>query len=339
MSRVGVAQTAIPRGFHGDDGSRQWIDERDSRIALADTFLANYNESFDDCVAESWLPQPIPSWNNVIAPQIHQNQWSHDASLIQGPFGTSLGEEQESTLYTSNQHLANNSSQSPVSRPEYDFSRPPAENSHAYQPSPQAINQISDYYKDTYPSQTPPTTLHQTDQSSYEIPRASSVQIQSTGYTELNNYVAEFIQERPPSHWPQTSQEITWSKAALDTNPQKPQPPNRLPLGLTLDWSVCEHSSEPSPRVSNSPSAAPVSKRSRALSVISAPKSSPTEAPQLSECVDVFENAPGALANVKRRKKLDAPVREAAREVRKAGACHQCRFRKRTVSLFSHLSI
>jgi hypothetical protein len=29
---------------------------------------------------------------------------------------------------------------------------------------------------------------------------------------------------------------------------------------------------------------------------------------------------------------LDAPVRKAARDVRKAGACHQCRFRKRTVS-------
>lgn len=52
----------------------------------------------------------------------------------------------------------------------------------------------------------------------------------------------------------------------------------------------------------------------------------------ISDCVDVFENEPGALKNVKRRKKLDAPVRKAAREVRKAGACHQCKFRKRTVS-------
>ncbi|KAH8686102.1 hypothetical protein BGZ60DRAFT_109594 [Tricladium varicosporioides] len=52
----------------------------------------------------------------------------------------------------------------------------------------------------------------------------------------------------------------------------------------------------------------------------------------LSEFVLVFENAPGALSSVKHRRKLDAPVRKAARDVRKAGACHQCRFRKRTCS-------
>jgi hypothetical protein len=60
-------------------------------------------------------------------------------------------------------------------------------------------------------------------------------------------------------------------------------------------------------------------------------KSTSIEA-ELDDFVVVFENAPGALATVKRRRKLDAPVRKAARDVRKAGACHQCRFRKRTVS-------
>ncbi|KAG9230992.1 hypothetical protein BJ875DRAFT_134464 [Amylocarpus encephaloides] len=52
----------------------------------------------------------------------------------------------------------------------------------------------------------------------------------------------------------------------------------------------------------------------------------------LSKFVVVFENAPGALSTVKHRRKLDAPVRKSARDVRKAGACHQCRFRKRTCS-------
>ena len=52
----------------------------------------------------------------------------------------------------------------------------------------------------------------------------------------------------------------------------------------------------------------------------------------MSDFVVVFENAPGALASVKKRKKLEAPVRKAAKDVRRAGACHQCRFRKRTVS-------
>jgi len=52
----------------------------------------------------------------------------------------------------------------------------------------------------------------------------------------------------------------------------------------------------------------------------------------MADFVVVFENAPGALASVKKRKKLEAPVRKAAKDVRRAGACHQCRFRKRTVS-------
>ena len=63
------------------------------------------------------------------------------------------------------------------------------------------------------------------------------------------------------------------------------------------------------------------------------------ETPQkdLAKFVVVFENAPGALATVKRRRKLDPPVRKAARDVRKAGACHQCRFRKRTVCNNTHV--
>jgi len=70
-----------------------------------------------------------------------------------------------------------------------------------------------------------------------------------------------------------------------------------------------------------SPAPSPQAKRGR---------NAPAE-DSLADFVVVFENAPGALASVKRRRKLDAPVRKAAKAVRKAGACHQCRFRKRTV--------
>ncbi|KAL3419924.1 hypothetical protein PVAG01_08423 [Phlyctema vagabunda] len=72
------------------------------------------------------------------------------------------------------------------------------------------------------------------------------------------------------------------------------------------------------------PAQRPVKKRTRVLT--------PDPEPDINEFVVVFETAPGALANVKRRRKLDAPVRKAAKEVRKAGACHQCRFRRRTCS-------
>lgn len=57
------------------------------------------------------------------------------------------------------------------------------------------------------------------------------------------------------------------------------------------------------------------------------------KARQLEEFMVVFESTPGAMATVKKRKKLDAPVRKAALTTRQIGACHQCRFRKRTVSL------
>jgi hypothetical protein len=114
---------------------------------------------------------------------------------------------------------------------------------------------------------------------------------------------------------------------------------------VTFGWSITtepETSKSPEP-AKFSPSAGgkessftitvPIPKRKAQddASKIQAPWPDTTQK-DISECVDVFENAPGALKTVKRRKKLDAPVRKAAREVRKAGACHQCKFRKRTVS-------
>lgn len=56
------------------------------------------------------------------------------------------------------------------------------------------------------------------------------------------------------------------------------------------------------------------------------------KARQLEEFLVVFESTPGAMTTVKKRKKLAAPVRKAALTTRQIGACHQCRFRKRTVS-------
>lgn len=83
--------------------------------------------------------------------------------------------------------------------------------------------------------------------------------------------------------------------------------------------------------VNTPPPSAPKRKRD---TTSPAPKKAARPGPQngFENLVVVFENAPGALNTVKHRRKLDAPVRKAARAVRKAGACHQCRFRKRTVS-------
>jgi hypothetical protein len=52
------------------------------------------------------------------------------------------------------------------------------------------------------------------------------------------------------------------------------------------------------------------------------------------EYVTTFAAAPGAVAKVKRRRKLDEKTRASFKQTRKIGACLECRFRKRSVSLY-----
>jgi hypothetical protein len=325
MSSARVLRTPTLRDAPEDSDFRQWIEERDSRIALPETFLANYHEPLDDYVAESWLPLPqtSQSWGSNIDPR---NQWSPDVStIISNPFGFSR-EEQDASLYTSSQQ--NLSSQSPINAPQYEFCRPHAENSHAYQPPVESVNPP---YGDAYHFQTPHTTH---SEPNYPVYGTASFQTQPTNThpdLKLQHYGLELILEQPTNLWATLSETTAFPKPEPSTKVQpvsKVSEPDRLPLGLILDWSSCDVSSAPTPDGSNSPILIPKRKASKE----SVTKNNSSEAPQLSECVDVFENAPGALASVKRRKKLDPPVRKAAREVRKAGACHQCRFRKRTVS-------
>jgi hypothetical protein len=102
--------------------------------------------------------------------------------------------------------------------------------------------------------------------------------------------------------------------------------------GLVLDWSTSGQVAGPSTTNVTSSYQAIIPKRKHTSSEPVAKKKPSPSQDELDEFIVVFENAPGALASIKRRKKLDAPVKKAARDVRKAGACHQCRFRKRTVS-------
>lgn len=101
---------------------------------------------------------------------------------------------------------------------------------------------------------------------------------------------------------------------------------------VKLDWSPTASEEQSLSRDSSLPYREPIIKRK--IESPSPTISNLSTRPQnnMSDFVVVFENAPGALASVKKRKKLEAPVRKAAKDVRRAGACHQCRFRKRTVS-------
>ncbi|KAH6677707.1 hypothetical protein B0J14DRAFT_475993 [Halenospora varia] len=125
----------------------------------------------------------------------------------------------------------------------------------------------------------------------------------------------------------------SWPLSATETegSDRTSEPPLTKNLPRNLEW----HPNDPVPNQVQQqvqPTAA-VSKRKRTSPEPTQKRSKPAVAQDsLSEFVLVFENAPGALSSVKHRRKLDAPVRKAARDVRKAGACHQCRFRKRTCS-------
>jgi hypothetical protein len=81
--------------------------------------------------------------------------------------------------------------------------------------------------------------------------------------------------------------------------------------------------------------------KSTSTQIARLPESQPTSkraaAASFEEYVTTFAAAPGAVAKVKRRRKLDAKTRESFKQTRKIGACLECRFRKRSVSLYKQV--
>jgi len=331
MTGVGVVtRSSVPFTDQADNDPKEWMtaDARESRTALTiDPYHAGYHDNFNEYIAENWLPQTSASWNRGIA----TDQWSsHDATWKQ--YEIPRQEQQpRPPVYIDFGYIVTGP-HSPALSTDYELATASSEGN-AYQPcdlnqAPQECN--------SYDPQTAEPIYHQPMSSS--VCGTSSFQLQSNGYSEVPQYGAQFIQEHVPQ----------WSPSAASSYPQNSKiavntkfstSPTQSSPGLTLDWSACDQSSVPSMTGSDSFYAVPGPKRKASYE---APVNSNSwvdlSKTDITECVDVFENAPGALASVKRRKKLDAPVRKAAREVRKAGACHQCRFRKRTVSTFKFLS-
>src|SRR4051812_16766305 len=305
MSEASVVNTTVSHRDARDNDSSQWTDDRD--LQIPENFLNNFIPPFDDYIAESWLPQPSPSWDTVVDPR---DQWSPDLALLSRPLADSRP-GQEDVLYAIPQTV--------ISHPQFVGPEYPSIQqikNHATQPTGEAINQMGQYFGEDFLNQTPVTTHPESD---FTICGPGSFQLSLDGYPTLQDYGNLFIHEQPGQFW--TSSEEPLQKSIVDANSHQARQSTNVPQhGLVLDWSVAEQPSVPS---TTSRSIAPAPKR-KATSDRSPTRSNPAKAPRLSEFVDVFENAPGALASVKRRKKLDAPVRKAAREVRKAGACHQC---------------
>jgi len=332
MTGVGLARRRDAGEY---EQQREWettdVRGREPRVALKETSYAVYQQqhTFNDYIAESWLPQTAPTWSRSLAASNengtgHDHQWSHEPLEFSKQFDAPR-QDHGLVLNTAFDYMLPEPERSPTVSTEYEFATS-CSDSHTYQPS--EVNHLPQEYGINYHSQTPQSSYHQPAPSIYE----TSFQVQPNTYPNIHKYV--FMQDQHIPQWsPSTADTfLQESNASISNKSGSPTLPSR---GLTLDWSICDQSSSNSMKGNNHFFTLPVPKRKasyEAPSTTTTNKWVDLSKKDITECVDVFENAPGALAGIKRRRKLDAPVRKAAREVRKAGACHQCRFRKRTVS-------
>ncbi|RDW61327.1 hypothetical protein BP5796_11219 [Coleophoma crateriformis] len=256
-----------------------------------------YEDASEEYIAASWLPvAPMPTpWMGAGAQQLG---WGSDDVLASSSTGASLRlrEQQQQFLY-------DGSSTGPCSLYE--------DVAHA---SYASVQQPHDLHTRTqlpsgldYHFQTPDTP--HTGQSSFHSTDPQIYQHYPVQPSSSNNHIYAWHEEyascvSTPSH----SQSLPQHRASVPQRTYHFQDETKeLYTGAEVKDAVPSE---------------PARKRNRIV----------TPEPDINEFVVVFENAPGALANIKRRRKLEAPVRKAAKEVRKAGACHQCRFRRRTCS-------
>jgi hypothetical protein len=260
-------------------------------------------------MAQSWPPQPSILWNEACTPHLN---WQAD------PFASQIL-AQDSVLYASEN--------STLESAQYKYEPSAVSNAAPsyFQQYVPPINDVSAEYSTSCPSQTPQAAAQPlyTNISTSDDPGYSH---QSGCSTYLHSPMSHDAARMPIGN--DTVRSIHTSSAPLPDLDALEVPSK----GLVLDWSISGQVPGPSTTNITSSYQAIIPKRKHtSLEPVAKKKPSPSQ-DELDEFIVVFENAPGALASIKRRKKLDAPVKKAARDVRKAGACHQCRFRKRTVS-------
>jgi hypothetical protein len=275
---------------------------------------ANYGGHVNQFIAQSWPPQHSMMWNEAYSSQFN---WR---AAPAPPASDVLS--QEALLYTSDD--------SNLRSPRYKYEPSPSFNAGVAsypQPYGRPINHVSPDYGTTCPSQTPQASIQ---------PQPLYTNIPPSDATEYSPQFAYGMDLHPKLYdaaWIPIGNEPDRSTHVISDPFPDLATPEATSKGMTLDWSTSNQVSGLSTASNNTSYQAIVPKRKYTSPEPVAKKSKSTSTQdELDEFVVVFENAPGALATIKRRKKLDAPVRKAARDVRKAGACHQCRFRKRTVS-------
>ncbi|KAH7333225.1 hypothetical protein BKA65DRAFT_596811 [Rhexocercosporidium sp. MPI-PUGE-AT-0058] len=329
-----MIQPESQRRLGSDDEYTHCVQETTSRhhspSEYYHTFSVSSENSLDDFIVQSWIPEPIfdLSWNTVRDAQAHwQLQQQQLASLSStGDFSAQHGQTVTYPLSATDSaiSIANSHSQ-PYN---FEIASKVSCGTTYHQPCIPAVNQIAEAYGHDYPSQTPQVEI--SNYQAYPTSLDRIIPSNASEYTDISAYDADLHMGTTDATWISFTSDHPQQHSVPTTRVVKFEKSTPSPVGLALDWSTSEQSTDAfkKKRKSSLPSVAPKRK-------YASPRPAPEEAQpdcHLEECVGVFENAPGALATVKKRKKLDAPVRKAARDVRKAGACHQCRFRKRTCS-------
>ncbi|TVY34348.1 hypothetical protein LSUB1_G007181 [Lachnellula subtilissima] len=298
----------------------QWIDQAAQDFTTQAPYLTNYyHHGPGNSVQENWTNQTRSAESSS------QNQWSHDATP---PFlASSEGSlrQERSFLYSDAEQSALGYNNTFNIYEPGDVSGSNARMVSRPRSRVHPINEVAPYYHSRTPQESqfvPPIDQHLPFECASTTNSGPVEQ-----YTQPNAFDTSLPLD--PSWLSSYPESYSYSTASGSS-------PNLSASGLLhpkaeLDWSNNE-------QLPNFPSNSldtsfPPPKRKRESPQPTAKKGRPKDPQQgLAEFVLVYENAPGALAAIKHRRKLDAPVRKAARDVRKAGACHQCRFRKRTCS-------
>ena len=299
----------------------QCTQSHESGLSLSDPFLGNLGNDFDDYdhyIEETCFPLRSVPWSSVGA---MPNVWSHDPSQVLMPSDTT-GSETTSLTHSNvgfPDHIQSDTAQ-------YEHIRvAPITDTLDYGPCVQSTAQNPRNYGDDYHVQSPQTDSRLSCTSSHST---TSIQVQPIAeYGHFHDFDTVIGRDGDGQSWPSSFEDprqfgITASLSSQIPASSHPATKVDLPTSVRLPESV--GSDLPGRSAASKRKPAPLQSRAKTTRV-NVPQS------DLSRFVVIFESAPGALANVKRRRVLDAPGRKAAKDVRKAGACHQCRFRKRTV--------
>lgn len=297
------------RGLGKDESSQSSHDDVSSSSPSTEHFIDAPFDTVDVTTTQLWLPAQLDSWNGF-------PDWSHEDPKVVNepwpyPFGYCTGTG-ASDAWT--QGFADSRTDGSTN----------ASSQYLHAVSPNELPNVArPEYLNQFQIQSPQLRNGQTYISTNL--GGISGNARSASISPLNS---ETQHKSLDSDWmgftPRTS---ATSRPASDTVP------NVLSASLALDWSM-NNKTTPETPISHIEIDIPFSKKRHTSPGPPPAKKSRQAVPQteLAEYVGVFENAPGALTTVKKRKKLDGAVRKAAQDVRKAGACHQCRFRKRTCS-------